>query len=374
VGGGFEIDRVRRLRARLGRAVGIGAPAVVLLGLLSGGVAQAKARTRAPEAYGPHAVKVSKARIPVPVDPRGPEGAYSSLAADVYVPAGAGRWPVVQLSHAWPGTLRQFPLSGWGRRLASRGFVVIVSDRRAASASANPMLDQLADLQDFNSDVNGEDILRVLRWAVAQNATRGSVLFRKVDPRRLAIGGHSLGAYFATFAAVKSKTEGPRLSALVLLDPTDERLGDYTANSSLAVSPAVTIPTIVLASEANQHPVMCDMSQGPDCTIVSRQQYRALTGARPRFGLKVVGAVHEDVEDPNTGSTPSQLPQLRLFQRYGMAWLEFWLARDCSVAGYLGGRDSARDQKRKAIALYPGGARTPKCRATGRRPSGQDRD
>ena len=27
---------------------------------------------------------------PVPVDPRGPEGAFASLAADVYVPAGAG--------------------------------------------------------------------------------------------------------------------------------------------------------------------------------------------------------------------------------------------------------------------------------------------
>lgn len=356
------------------RVVGIPVLTVVLLGLVPAAIAPAEARTRSPEAYGPHAVKVSNVRIPVPVDPRGPEGAYTSLAADVYVPSGAGRWPVVQLSHAWPGTLRQFPLSGWGRRLASRGFVVIVSDRRAASASMNPAFDQLADLQDLNSDVNGEDILRVLRWAIAQNTTRGSVLFRKVNPRRLAIGGHSLGAYFATFAAVKSKTEGPRLSALVLLDPTDERLGGYTANSSLAVSPAVTTPTIVLASEANQHPVMCDMSQGPDCTIVSRQQYRALTGARPRFGLKVVGAVHEDVEDPNTGSTPSKVPQLRLFQRYGMAWLEFWLARDCAVAGYLGGRDSARDQKRKAVALYPGAGRIPSCRAPGSGSRGQDRD
>jgi pimeloyl-ACP methyl ester carboxylesterase len=188
------------------------------------------------------------------------------------------------------------------------------------------------------------------------------VLNRKVDPRRLAIAGHSLGGYFATFAAVKAQSEGPRLSALVLLDPTDERLGDHTIDSSLSVAPSVTIPTIVLGSEANQHPIMCDMTQGVDCTIVSPQEYQALTSATARFGLKVVGAVHEDVEDPNTGTTPSNPHYLQMFQRYGMAWLEFWAAGDCDVAGYLGGSDAVRDQHAGRIALYDGATPTPTCR------------
>src|SRR5207249_94693 len=162
------------------------------------------------------------------------------------------------------------PLSGWARRLASRGFVVIVSDRRGASAAVTPSLDQLVDLQDLTEEVNSEDILRVLRWALAQSSVRRSPLYHRVDRRRLAIAGHSLGGYFATFAAVKARTEGPRLSALLLLDPTDERLGSHTMNSSLSVAPSVKVPTIVVASEANQHPIQCDMSYGNDCTIVSR--------------------------------------------------------------------------------------------------------
>jgi dienelactone hydrolase len=340
---------------------------VVLACALCAGVAEA--RPRAPEAYGPLTVHATRTQIPMPVDPRGPEGAYPSLAADVYVPTGGRRpYPLVQISHAWPGTLREFPLSGWARRLASRGFVVIVSDRRGATAAVTPVFDQPADLQDLDRDVNSEDILRVVRWAIARSGVRGSILYRRIDRRRLAIGGHSLGGYFATFAAVASQTEGPRLSALLLLDPTDERLGDHTLDSSLAVTPSLRIPTVVLASEANQHPVQCDMSLGPDCTIVSRQQYAQLRPTTPKLGLKVVGAIHEDVEDPNTGGTASKPRQLQMFQRYGMAWLEYWTAGDCRVAGYLGGREEARDQAAGAVAPYGGTTRVRACPRHIRRP------
>jgi dienelactone hydrolase len=335
----------------VGRGVrGIAAPVALALVALAAGAATAHAR--APEDFGPHAVRFSEVRVPVPFDPSGPEGAFLSLRVHLYVPSGAGPFPVVHIGHGWPGSLQQFPLSGWGRRLASRGFVTIVSDRRAASAA--PLeFGQLADMHDLDTEVNSEDVLRLLRWAVAQGSVRGSPLYGKVDPRRLAIGGHSLGAYFATFAAVRAQREGPRLSALVLLDPTDERLGERTITSSLSASPWVRTPTIVLASEANQHPVQCDMEYGDDCTIVSRQQYRVLTGVRARLGLKVVGAVHEDVEDPNTGAEPSKPRQLRTFQRYGIAWLEYFAAGRCGVRPYLGGAKAARDERERRIGLWP---------------------
>ena len=331
---------------------GIRLPVAAALAIAA--LAATPAAAGAPEGVGSQAVRFADVRVPVPVDPSGPEGAFPSLHAHLYVPAGRGPWPVVQISHAWPGTLREFPLSGWGRRLASRGFVVIVSDRRAASAAFTPSLDQPADILDLDTEVNSEDVLRLLRWAIAQGSVRGSPLYRKVDRRRLAIAGHSLGGYFATFAAVRARTEGPRLSALVLLDPTDERLGEHTLNSSLAAAPKVRIPTVVLASEANEHPVQCDMSYGNDCTIVSRQEYAALTHAPALFGLKVVGAVHEDVEDPRTGSVPSKPRQLRLFQRYAMAWVEYWLAGDCRARPYLGGAASARDARARRIAIFKG--------------------
>jgi dienelactone hydrolase len=322
----------------------------------------AAARARAPEDFGRHAVHVTRVRIAVPPDPNGPEGVLPWVAADVYVPSGRGPWPLVQISHAYPGTLREFPLSGWGKRLASRGFVVIVSDRRAGSSLAlTPALDQPADLIDLSADVNSEDILRVVRWAIRQNAVPGSPLHGKVDARRIALAGHSLGGYLATFAAVRAQSEGPRLSALVLLDPSDERLGTLTKDSSLPQTRSLNIPTMVLASEENQHPVMCNMTQGTDCTLVAPQQYRALPTRIPRLGLRVVGSVHEDVEDPSTIGTPASRRHLRTFERYGMAWLEFWLGRDCDVAGYLGGPRAIADQKAGRIALLPGASRAPAC-------------
>src|SRR5688572_12932986 len=99
-----------------------------------------------PEAYGPYAFGVSRVRIPMPLDPNGPEGVFPAVDADLYVPQGAGPRPLIELGHAWPGTNSEFPLSGWGKRLASRGFVVIIADRRAGTATSEMQgFRQLAD-------------------------------------------------------------------------------------------------------------------------------------------------------------------------------------------------------------------------------------
>jgi dienelactone hydrolase len=332
---------------------GAGAVLAVVAFLAGASVAHA-----APEDFGPLAVHVSHVQIPVPPDPGGPEGALPTVNADVYVPDGAGPWPLVQLSHAWPGTLREFPLSGWATRLASRGFVVIVSDRRGGlTLAATPALDQPADVIDLSSSVNSEDILRVVRWAIAPD----SPLHGKVDPDRIAIGGHSLGAYLATFAAVKAQTEGPRLSALLLLDPSDERLGANTIDSSLTQTPLLNLPTLVLVSEENQHPIMCNMDDGNDCTLVAPQQYAALAPATTKLGVKVLGSVHEDVEDPSIIGTPESLAHLASYERYGMAWLEWWLAHDCAAAPYLGGPPAIDDQNAGKIAILPGATPVEPC-------------
>jgi pimeloyl-ACP methyl ester carboxylesterase len=205
-------------------------------------------------------------------------------------------------------------------------------------------------------------MLRVVRWAVAQSKLRSSFLHGKVDGERIAIGGHSLGGYIATFAAVRAQTEGPRLSALLLLDPSDERLGENTIDSSLAQTPLVRIPILDLASEENQHPIMCNMDDGNDCTLVAPQQYAAIAPATTRLGLKVVGSVHEDVEDPSTIGTADSLAHLQLFERYGMAWLEYWLTGDCGAAPYLGGGSAlAADDAAGKTATYPGATPVAGC-------------
>ena len=316
----------------------------------------ASASARAPEDFGSYAVRTERVRVPLPLDPRGPEGLLPWVDVDLYVPVGRGPFPLVHLGHAWPGTLREFPLSGWGRRLASRGFVTLVADRRAGSTlTVTPEIGQATDAIDLSSDVNSEDVLRVLRWAIDESGL-------PVDPARIAIGGHSLGAYYATFAAVKAKTQGPDIDTLLLLDPSDERLGDNTLQSSLAQTRLLELPTLVLASEMNQHPVQCNMADGPDCTLVAPQQYAALGATTPKLGLKVVGSVHEDVEDPSTIGTPESVEHLRTYQRYAMAWTAFWLARDCSAAPYLGGSKALQAQREGTIAIYPGATPLPACR------------
>jgi dienelactone hydrolase len=323
----------------------------------------AAAAARAPEEFGPLAVNVTRVEIPVPVDPRGPEGVFTTIDADLYVPAGpGGPWPLVHLGHAWPGTLNEFPLSGWGQRLASRGFVVIVADRRGASnLAATPQLNQPSDLVDLSSAVNSDDVLRTLRWAIAQNEVAGSPLHGAVDPERIALAGHSLGGYMATFAAVKSQTAGPHISALLLLDPADERLGQLTYDSSLAVTPELQLPTMVLIATRDQHPVQCNMNSGPDCTLVAPQQYDTLSTATPKLGVQVIDSLHEDVEDPSTIGTPESVAHLRTYQRYGMAWLEYWLDVDCSARPWLGGGPALEEVEAGTIAIEPGATELPPC-------------
>jgi dienelactone hydrolase len=332
--------------------------AAMVLTLLGPPTASPAADGSTPESPGPYAVTVTRVRIPMPLDPNGPEGVFLNVDADLYVPQSAGPRPLIELGHAWPGTLAEFPLSGWGQRLASRGFVVIVADRRAGTAASGIQgVRRLADIFDLDSDVGAEDMLRILRWAITQNATSGTPITGAVDPTRLAIGGHSLGAYMATFAAVRAQTEGPALSALVLLDPADERLGTLTLDSSLAQAPRVTIPTIVLASEMDIQPIQCDMDDGIDCTLVSLQEYAALNTRK--LGIKVVGSDHEDVEDPpTTGNSPVFL---QMYQRYATAWFEYWLTGDCEAANWLGGPASVPDQTAGRIEVLPGGSPAPLC-------------
>jgi dienelactone hydrolase len=338
--------RSRKLRCGIG----------IVIALLATPTALAAAA--GPESTGPYAVQTTHVRIPMPLDPRGPEGLLPSVEADVYVPKGAGARPLIELGHAWPGTLAEFPLSGWGKRLASRGFVVIIADRRAGTTAARVEgLRRLADIFDLSSAVGADDMLRILRWAIAQSAKPGTLLTGAVDSSRLAIGGHSLGGYMATFAAVRAQSVGPALSALLLLDPSDERLGAYALDSSLAQTPAVQIPTLVLASEEDTHPIQCDMDDGIDCTLVSLQQYAALRSTK--LGIKVVGSDHEDVEDPPTTGNPPAF--LQMYQRYGIAWLDYWLTRSCDAAAWLAGSASLPDQIAARIEVLPGGSPATYC-------------
>ena len=334
---------------------------------------------------------------PFAPDPVGAvDGAYPQLLVDLYVPDAPGSYPLVQMSHGINDDKADW--ANWGRRLASRGFVVVVSNRRPQNVNQQVQalnsnldsrsLDSNAAALSFN--VATEDILRILRWAIAQSKTAaGSPLFGKVDGTRLAITGHSAGGYLATLAAYRSQIEGPGLKALVLFDPADytnkfhptdptdpmdtalNKVSNTDYPDSLDYAPKLTIPTADLAAEEDDTGVRCNEPKAAACALVANQEYVALAASTPKLGLKVVCSHHDESEDPDyddtnepggekfqdpicRGALPApNADRQRLIRRYGMAWLEYWLQSDCSVSRYLGGSAFAGDQSARLITTLP---------------------
>src|SRR5712692_4696880 len=89
-----------------------------------------------PEDVGPEAVDVTTVTIDLGVDPSFADGAIPVAVADLYVPQSGGPRPTVVISEGFCNTKEAF--SGWGNRLASRGFVVLVPNRRAVVESLLP--------------------------------------------------------------------------------------------------------------------------------------------------------------------------------------------------------------------------------------------
>jgi pimeloyl-ACP methyl ester carboxylesterase len=311
--------------------------------------------------------------VNVGIDARSPEGLLPLMQVDVYAPTLPGRRPVVEFSHGLCNTKADY--AGWGGLLASRGFVVVIPTRRGAAESI--VLNDLGDQQgeyipgaaslplngtvsgtctNFDQRVNPEDLLRLLRWTIAQGGRSSGFLSGKVDPSRLALVGHSEGGLFAAQAAALSQSQGPRLSALVLLDNGNQSQfnppGTRTAPQLAAM---LDQPTAILASQEAQPPLLCDIRRGGICQLAANETFAALPGPLPRLGLRVNGALHGEVEDPDNDDQALANPaRQRLFRRYAMAWLQCWLQRDSSARPYLNGPASTLEAQTGRIALMPG--------------------
>jgi hypothetical protein len=253
----------------------------------------------------------------------------------------------------------------WGRRLASRGILAILPDRRQATSLTMtvPTLEpHLADSGDFDWQVDSEDQLRILRWALAQSLAKAGPLAGEVDGDRLAIGGHSLGGSYAANAIAMSEREGPKLAAGLLLDNSTGPPGYDPA----VVASSYRAPTVVLLSDPSTGPPanLCSVGQGPaQCAAVdnlphspaaAKNTFAALPASLPKLGVQVVGATHGEMEDPGFGDANPNVEHERLYERYGMAWLECWLRHDRSVVPYLNGPAAGADQSAGKILILTG--------------------
>jgi dienelactone hydrolase len=137
-----------------------------------------------------------------PADPRWP-AATPAVAIDssgvplpgvLHLPAGPGPHPVVVLLHGFPGHERNFDLA---QALRRAGFAALVFHYRG-SWGAGGSWSWAHVLEDA---------------AAAVTAVRGPALAQahRLDPRRLAIAGHSLGG----FAALRTAAADPSIAAVI---------------------------------------------------------------------------------------------------------------------------------------------------------------
>lgn len=359
--------------------------ALVNLTALNGATAPAGGAGDYPEDSGPHAVIVKTSeRVAIAVDPRGPEGAVPEVVTDFYLPEDPGPWPAVVFSPGTCDTKANF--TNWGPPLASRGFVVVVPNRRTAVEGL--VQDEAGLTQCLAQDprINSEDLLRILAWVADQGANPDSFLHEKVDRHRLGIVGHSVGGTFAALAA--ARFSNPKyfddvlsrdyrremtLRALVLLDPGRYfALPKEWAPEFAAVS--ISTPTVVLAGRPAAPPpdpmapkysdvftpIVCEANPDhPECLLVPRATFAALSDSVPKLGMEVVGATHFEPADPDgvdgdeSGPRTGTERQL-LFRRYSAAWLGFWLGCDRTALPFLGGPAAEADQTDGKIILFDG--------------------
>ncbi len=311
---------------------------------------------------------------------RGPEGAVEEVLADFYLPKDRRPWPAVVFSPGSCDTKANF--TNWGAPLASRGFVVVVANRRMALEQQENV--GLGQCLAQDPRINSEDLLRILDWVIDQGPNPESFLYQMVDRHRVGIVGHSLGGTFAALAAARFSypdyfgdlrprdyREEMTLRAVVLLDP-----GRYLAQpkewTPEFAATVLSTPTAVLAGRASAPPpdprapkysdiftpIVCEASiERPECLLVPRAAFAALPDPLPKLGLEVVGATHFEPADPDgvdgyDSSRMTGTERQLLFRRYSMAWLGFWVGCDQSALPFLGGPAAEADQTAGKITLF----------------------
>ena len=108
---------------------------------------------------------------------------------NLYIPQVKTPMPVVVLGHGFARSRVQ--MSGWGKLLASRGYVA------AAPNFPGPLPDH---------NVNGKIMSALQSWIVADSKITGSPLLGRVDGTRRGVMGHSAGGLASVLAAAGDST------------------------------------------------------------------------------------------------------------------------------------------------------------------------
>ncbi len=251
-------------------------------------------------AYGRHARQRLDVYAPVRAKGRpSPEvatGAATGVAKTGAPGAPAGGHPVVVFVYggSWTGGDRRH-YGFLGHALAARGFVTVVPDYRLVPEVAYPAF--------------VEDAAAAVRWARAHAPAHGG------DPERIAVAGHSAGAYNALMLASDPKYTDPAspdhlplAAAVGLAGPYDFLPLDVRATRrAFAGAPDLPATQPVNIVTADGPPLL--LAHGSDDTTVRPANSRALAQAARAQGRDVRLELY-----PDTGHAEILLAFTRLFR------------------------------------------------------------
>jgi dienelactone hydrolase len=222
------------------------------------------------------------------------------LAGKIIVPEEPGTYPLAIVSHGWASSGAYFV--GWGKIIASLGFVVVVP------SFPSPLF---PDWQE-----NTKIIERLVEYY--RQAPAGSPAHGKVDPKALALVGHSGGGYATSEAAMALKP-----AATVLLDPVSGAKGPQKS------------------LEESCGPVLTIFAEPGACNEQTAWDARVEETTGPRYSFRVKGSSHCDGEKPprsacgpfcSGAATPKAQAEI---QRYMEAMLQAYVLGDESFLEML---------------------------------------
>lgn len=213
-----------------------------------------------------------------------------------------------------------------GEHLASWGYVVAIP---ALPDDAEERVALLRDTLDF---------------LAGANADPGSFLHGRVDIKRLATAGHSLGG--ATALATAARDE--RVTAVVALDPVYHTgnfggEGDPIWNPSTE-APQITVPTGILGAPPSSCNAEADYAE-----------IYALVGSGHKASFLINDASHCVFADPGSSfcqfiCSGSATPEMTtISQKYMSAWFNYYLQRQPEFYDYLFGVQAQDDVSRGLV-------------------------
>lgn len=216
----------------------------------------------------------------------------------------AGPFAAIAISPGYTGT--QSTMSWWGPRLASHGFVVITID-------TNSIYDQPYE--------RAPQLMAALNQLVQFSNTSSHPLYRKVDPNRLGVMGHSMGGGGTLIAA----RDNPTLKAAIPLAPW---------NTSTNFS-SVTVPTMVVACESD---TVAPVSQH------ASPFYNSLPSSTRKAFMEMNNGDHFCVMTGNDYT--------RLMGKYAISWVKRFMDNDTRYSPFLCGAPHQADLSNSQISEY----------------------